>query len=195
VESGYILTEIGQAYIIPRLMQDPPCPNKINPWQLAAENGRLDGELMLAEMPRLAVLNRAEGQVSVSLTAGLDEQGVRFIKGRLRTNVELVCQRCLGPLRLPLDVTVGLGLIRAEAEANRLPGEYEPLLAPEHGIALADLVEDELLLALPQIPRHEDLRECEVNGYAAPGSVTPGAERRQPFAVLASLLQDSNRSN
>ncbi|HRD64723.1 MAG TPA: YceD family protein [Candidatus Competibacter sp.] len=173
----------------------PQFPNKINLWHLAAESGRLEGELMLAAMLRLAALNRADGKVTVSLMAGLDDQGVHFVKGKLRTEIELVCQRCLGPLQLPLDVTVSLGLIRVEAEADRLPGEYEPLLVPESGIAVASLVEDELLLALPQIPRHENLRECEANGYAAPGTTTPEAERRQPFAVLASLLPDSKRSN
>ena len=177
-------------------MRIPPLPDMINPWQMVAESGRLEGELPLAAMLRLAELNRAEGAVSVSLTAGVDERGVRFIKGALRTDVELVCQRCLGPLRLPLDVTVGLGLIQAGADARHLPGEYEPLLVPEDGVVVADLVEDELLLALPQIPRHEDRRECEANGYVAPGAAAARhIERRQPFAGLASLLRDSKRSN
>jgi len=194
-KSGFILTEIGQAFIIPRLMQAPPLPDRINPWQLAAENGRLNGELNLAGLPRLAAMpNHAGGTVSVTLVAGTDGQGVRFIKGRLRTGVELVCQRCLGPLRLPLEVVISLGLARGEAEFDRLPDEYEPLLVPEGGIAVADLVEDELLLALPQIPRHDDERECEANGYMKPGESAPDAEHRQPFAALASLVRDSKRS-
>ena len=194
-KSGFILTEIGQAFIIPRLMQASPLPDRINPWQLAAENGRLNGELNLAGLPRLAAMpNHAGGTVSVTLVAGTDGQGVRFIKGRLRTGVELVCQRCLGPLRLPLEVVISLGLARGEAEFDRLPDEYEPLLVPEGGIAVADLVEDELLLALPQIPRHDDERECEANGYMTPGEFAPDAEHRQPFAALASLVRDSKRS-
>ena len=175
-------------------MRVPPLPDKINPWQLAANDERLDGDLALAGMPRLAVLNRAEGRVSVSLTAGVDERGRRFIAGRLRADLELVCQRCLGPLRLPLDVTVSLGLIRSETEIERLDDRYEPLLVPDGDIAVANLVEDELLLALPQIPRHEDRRECEANGCLAPGEATPNAERRRPFSVLASLLPDLKRS-
>jgi uncharacterized protein len=191
-KSGFILTEIGQAFIIPRLMQAPPLPDRINPWQLAAENGRLNGELNLAGLPRLAAMpNHAGGTVSVTLVAGTDGQGVRFIKGRLRTGVELVCQRCLGPLRLPLEVVISLGLVRGEAEFDRLPDEYEPLLVPEGGIAVADLVEDELLLALPRIPRHEDARDCEAHGYRTSDRV----EQDQPFATLASLLRDSQRSH
>lgn len=169
-------------------------PNKINPWRLASENGRLEGELALAAMSRLAALNRADGKVAISLVAGVGEKGVHFIEGELWADIELDCQRCLGPLRLPVKVKIALGLIRSEAEADRLPSQYEPLLVPDSGIVVSDLVEDELLLALPQIPRHENWRECEANGYAAPDAAPPNADTRQPFAVLASLLPDSKRS-
>ena len=174
-------------------MRSPLFPKKINPWQLTASNGRLEGELALAALPRLSESNQADGYVSVSLEGGIDGHA-RFLKGQLRAEVGLVCQRCLGPLRLPLELGVALGLVRSEAEAARLPAGYEPLLATDDGISVAELVEDELLLALPQIPRHQDLRECEANGYAAPGEASSQAERRRPFAALASLLADSKRS-
>lgn len=193
-KSGFILTEIQPAFIIPRLMQIPPLPERVNPWQLAVEGGRLDGELALAELPRLAaLLDHADGMVSVALEAGIDGDGLRFIRGRLRAEVELICQRCLCPLRLPIVATVSLGLTRGEAEFDHLPDEYEPLLVPERDIAIAGLVEDELLLALPQVPRHEDAQDCEANGYVTSGANAPDAEHRQPLAALASLLRDSKR--
>ncbi len=177
-------------------MQIPVLPDRINPWQLAAESGRLDGELKLAALPRLAaLLEHASGEVKVALAAGVDEQGLRFIEGTLQTEVDLVCQRCLGPLRLPLKVAVNLALVRADAESARLPDQREPLLAAEADLAVADLVEDELLLALPQIPRHQNARECEANGYLSPGEPVPDARQHRTFAALASLLQDSKRSN
>ncbi|MFZ1830417.1 MAG: YceD family protein [Candidatus Competibacteraceae bacterium] len=172
-------------------MQTLPLPEKLKLWQIAAENGSLNGTLALAALPRLvATLNRSEGQVAMALTTGIDAQGIRFIKGVLHAEVELICQRCLGLLRWPLAVTVSLGLARDEAEIDRLPDEYEPLLLAEGGrIAITDLVEDELLLALPQIPRHDDVRECAAYDEARSGE--PAPESRQPFAALASLLQDS----
>ncbi|CDH43375.1 MAG: DUF177 domain-containing protein [Candidatus Competibacteraceae bacterium] len=179
-------------------MQTPslPLPDKIDPWRLAAESGRLEGTLALAALPRLAaVLDHLNGAVSVSLVAGIDHQGIRSITGGLRTVIELTCQRCLEPLPWPLDVTVNLGLVRNEAAAHRLPDEYEPLLVAEGFIRVADLVEDELLLALPQIPRHVDVQECEANDYRAPSSEpAPNTEPVQPFATLASLLP-SKRSH
>ena len=65
----------------------------------------------------------------------------------------LRCQRSLQPFVLPARVEQTLGLIREEAEEAGLPPGYEPLLVPEDGrIVPIDLVEDELILALPVVP-------------------------------------------
>lgn len=187
---GQILTEIQRVYIIPRLMQTPSFPEKIDPWRLCAEAGRLEGVLPLAALPRLAAaLRDVDGKVDVALVAGVDTQGVRCIQGVLRTQVELLCQRCLEPLRWPLEVPVRLGLVHNEAEMSRLPEEYEPLLVAGNAVRVADLVEDELLLALPQIPRHADPAECPTPGYPATDNAP-----EQPLAALASLLRDLKRS-
>ena len=177
-------------------MQTPILSNRFNPWQLAAESGRFDGELDLAVLPRLAaLLERTDGTVKIALAARIDERGLRLIEGTLQTDLELICQRCLGPLSLPLDVVVSLGLVHDEAESVRLPDTYDPLVVAGNDLSIADLVEDELLLALPSIPRHQEIRECEANGYVPSAESEPDGGRRGAFTTLASLLQDSKRSN
>lgn len=168
--------------------------NKTNLWRLATEGQRLDGAIPLAQLPRLGLLNHAEGDANIALLAGVDKQGVHYLKGEIQADIELDCQRCLGPLHLPILVKVALGLVRSETEIESLSDAYEPLVATDSGVIIADVVEDELLLALPQIPRHQELWECEANGYAIPGAVAPDERQRQPFAVLASLLPDLKRS-
>lgn len=127
-----------------------------------------------------------EGAASVELSFGRDEEGLYGINGHVSACVELTCQRCLGPLRQTLDADVALGVITAEEQAINLPERYEPLLVQEERISLAELVEDELLLTLPVIPRHEE-ETCE----AAPApELEPAPEEHQqpnPFAVLAQL--------
>lgn len=51
-------------------MQALPVPERINPWRLATESGRLEGQLALAALSRLATLNRATGEVMVALVGG-----------------------------------------------------------------------------------------------------------------------------
>ncbi len=165
-------------------------PKKINPWQLASEQRQLVGEVTLNVMTRLAVLNRIEGSATVALVAGVDNNGVCYIKGEIKADIALDCQRCFGLVHLSLVAKVALGLIHCEAEAKKLPDRYEPLLVSGGGITITDLVEDELLLALPQIPSHLDLLECESNGYVEfykKDILIPYEAYLQPFAALISI--------
>ncbi len=165
-------------------------PDKVDLWKLAAAGDRLRGEIPLQRMPRLlSLLSAGAGEVTVALHAGVDESNTRFIAGHLETTVEVVCQRCMSPLRLPLVVDFRLGLIRTESQAVGLSTEYEPLLAPEGGTAMSEWVEDELILALPLAPLHDDVRECETHGFTLPGAYQAlPAKQANPFAALSVLV-------
>jgi len=159
-------------------------PDKIDLWKLARSAESLQGEIPLQRLARLqGLLCASDGTVTFTLTGGIDEQGIRFVTGHLSTRVELICQRCLAPLALPLDVDLHLGLVHSESQAADLPKDYDPLLAPAEGVALNDIVEEELLLALPLIPKHADKRYCAT---LAPAPSEPAQTR--PFAALATLL-------
>jgi uncharacterized protein len=165
-------------------------PRKINPWQLASEQKQLIGEVTLNVMTRLAVLNRIEGSATVALITGIDNKGVCYIRVKIQSDIALDCQRCFGLVHLSLVAKVELGLIHCEAESKQLPDHYEPLLVSGGSIAINDLVEDELLLALPQIPIHLDLLECESNGYVElykKDILIPKESYLQPFTALISI--------
>ena len=143
--------------------------------------------LIQAELPfdRLARV-----QDALADTAGVARVELRFekwgrvagIDGRVDAELRLRCQRCLDALEWPVHCDVRLGIVGSIDEANLLPDDVEPLLlAPGATIDLAELVEDELLLAIPSIPRHID---CQV-----PGSAGRPQEKDKPFAVLANLTK------
>ncbi|NJN45369.1 MAG: DNA-binding protein [Candidatus Competibacteraceae bacterium] len=172
-------------------MQARP-PNRIDPWNLAAKGVQWQGELPLAGMQRLsAMLRKSDGMVTVSLQGGVDDQKVHFISGRVQTRIELVCQRCLGPLQLPLTIDLRLGLVRSASQTGTLPPEYDPLVTPEKDIAVSDLVEDELILAVPFAPMHDETPACRTLNTSSAGEI-PGetrlAKTTQPFAALSTLL-------
>lgn len=180
------MTEPVSKYIIRRLMP-APLPDHIDPWKLAAAGTRLQGEVPLAGMARLTpLLNKLDGNVAVDLQGGVDEGGTRFIAGQLNTCVELICQRCLEPLQIALNLELRLGLIRSESQATHLPAEFDPLLALESGITVSTLVEDELILALPFAPMHAENQACQRVG-SIPADDQPAEEQTHPFAVLATL--------
>ncbi len=166
-------------------------PDRVRPLELARTGTRMEGELALQGMDRLAPsLARAGEQVQVWLHFGCDAQNVRYIRGRVTTTLELTCQRCLEAMLFPVDIAVSLGIIGAAAEAERLPGAYEPLLLDEsESVSLKTVVEDELLLALPLVALH-DPSECRATEVLRRLRPEEGArEGRRPFAGLAELLK------
>ncbi|MFO1434345.1 MAG: YceD family protein [Candidatus Competibacteraceae bacterium] len=162
--------------------------DRFDPWKLAATGGHFQGKIAPGCLPRLNSLLAAPADpVSIAVEAGVDAQAIAFLKGRLETTVSLICQRCLGPLELPLTVPFRLGLAYDERQAENLPEEYDPLLVSAEGVTLAELTEDELILALPLVPMHNDLRQCQANGFVAP---QVEAQTAKPFAALATLMND-----
>jgi uncharacterized protein len=166
-------------------------PVHIDPIRMADTRRLFQGEVTLAEMPRLVeALQDDDGKVSVSLEFGTDEEGIRFMRGQVQAEVTLICQRCLEPMRHQVDNDFALGLVRSETEAEELPSHYEPLLLDGKPLFLRDVIEDEMLLALPIVPRHP-AQECEAQLESGETEAEQdGGERDNPFASLAELKTD-----
>jgi len=107
---------------------------------------------------------------------------------RAQANVWLTCQRCLQPFTVPLHIDQRIRFVRGEAEAEALDGEIEDdVLALSKSLDLRVLVEDELLLALPIVPRHDSCPQplpVALGADAVPDDVP---ERPHPFAALQRL--------
>ena len=112
----------------------------------------------------------------------------------------LQCQRCLQPLRVPLNSSVRVALVDDLATADALPegefaGAIEPVLVQHGRVLLRDLVEEELLLGLPLIPRHEDFHCIDAQIFTADADPDtadeplPAETTQTPFAGLGELLK------
>lgn len=112
----------------------------------------------------------------------------------VQATVWLTCQRCLQPFQVPLAFERRLRFVRGEAEAEALDAESEDdVLALSRSLDLRELVEDELLLALPLVPRHGvcPLPLPMSAGEADLAADTP--ERPHPFAALQALKPGGKR--
>jgi uncharacterized protein len=130
-------------------------PAQIEPILLAEKGAQLVGSLPLKAMARLAEASLdGGGEVQVDLRFGHAEVGkVYEMTGRLRATVHVACQRCLEPMELPLEADVRLLLLRPGERPEGLAPEVEALVV-DKPLRLSELVEDELLLAMPMIPMH-----------------------------------------
>jgi uncharacterized protein len=163
-------------------------PETIDPIPLAEQGVRLTGELLLPAMTRLASLCAVcEGRASVDLKFAHEPHGLRFLRARIEARVGVVCQRCLQPMDVLLQPEPVLALFRPGESQAGMPDEAEALVV-ETGWSLTDLVEDELLLAMPMMPRHAT-GECATRAPAAGNEpqVEVTTQRPNPFAVLEKL--------
>ena len=127
-------------------------PESLDAWRMVVARRRFDGQVSLAELTRLqGLVADTDGECSYSLEFGRDEVlRVSYVELTIDTALPLTCQRSMQRFLLPVKVTQRLGLIRDEDEESSLPEEYEALLVPEDGqLRPLDLVEDELVLAVP----------------------------------------------
>jgi len=121
----------------------------------------------------------------------IDELGVPFMRGMLKTVLQLICQRCLEPYSFPVEQQCELAWVKTEQEADRLPLRFEPYLVETNPLVLNDVIEDELLLSLPQIPMHEEA-DCTASKWIKqqPHDKYEDDAKANPFSVLTKLKQD-----
>lgn len=158
-------------------------PERIDPAKLAQKQAILRGDLPFSACERLLeVALNPDGRVSLELAFGRERGFVR-VRGWVEATVRLQCQRCLETVDLPVRGEVDLGVVASLDETDRLPEGCEPLLREGDALlALSELVEDEIILALPYIPRHPACGGREVEDDSA-----RMGETRKPFGALAGL--------
>jgi uncharacterized protein len=149
---------------------------------LADGRAEVDFSIPLKEFPRVLPLLAAPDGTASGSVAFSREGRFAVAEVKVSADMTLPCQRCLSPLKWPVDATGRAALVASTAEAERVPETLETVLAPEYRISIRDLVEEELLLALPLVPRHE-------NDECAGGNASTQEETHRPFGQLSELLK------
>ncbi len=140
-------------------------PLRLDVAAFASDGGLLDGRWPGASLERLADLQvppQDQGPADVAWQV----QGERKLRPgseaelwltlSARATVWLTCQRCLQPLSVDLALQRRLRFVHGEAQAAALDADSDDdVLALSRWLDLRELVEDEMLLGLPLVPRHD----------------------------------------
>ncbi|MCU0967240.1 MAG: DUF177 domain-containing protein [Rubrivivax sp.] len=171
----------------------PTDPTRLDVVAFARRGGRLDGELPPGSLARLEACLSAPADAAMApvrwhaageVRAGVGGEAEVWLRLRADGVVPLQCQRCLQPLAQPLAVDRWFRFVATEDEAARLDEELDDdVLVWSRAFDLVALVEDELLLALPIVPRHEACPEPLPLPVADADDPAPA----HPFAELAAL--------
>ena len=182
-------------------------PLHLNVAHFAADALQAAGDWAIAELPRLAesecpldagspLKKAADAAPAPARSAGDLTRRVRWraagshrrVGGENQVwlhlladaDVILQCQRCLQPLDAAVHVDRHGRCVADEDTAAALDDEIEDeVLALPKTLNLRDLVEDEMLLALPLVPRHDVCPEAIPMQF---GDVQEVEEKANPFA-------------
>jgi len=162
---------------------------------LALSGGDVAGHDSLSKYERLMQETRGLGGDSVvdwaahgEMRPGASGQDQVWLSLTASASVPLVCQRCMGPVEVALSVGRQFRFVADEKTAEAEDDESEEdVLVLARDFDLQSLVEDELLMELPLIPRHETCPQpVKLEALDADfDASTP--EKPNPFAVLAKM--------
>ena len=165
-----------------------PLPNTLDVRKAAVRELRVEGTLKPLDLQRFAALLASEqGRIQVTMAFQRDEEQRSLVQVDIYAEVEVVCQRCLQPMPMQLKTENTLAVVWNDEQARLLPRYLEALIV-EEDCCLWDIVEEELILALPQFSYH-DKAACEIDLADFSQATLPEepAEKSNPFDVLAQL--------
>lgn len=184
-------------------------PEKLDIKEFARQNGTLSGALNLRELPRLASACASplppgfsddapvihwSANAEITKETGGEEQVWMFLK--MTAQLPLTCERCLNVMVEDLVLDFSYRFAPTEAQAAQEDAESEEVVLPiSRAFNLIELCEDELLMALPYMPLHEECPAPLVQGLNHAGlsfeitddDVETAAQKENPFAALEYL--------
>jgi len=182
-----VIGQVRDCEAMPREYPDWISPDR------AAEGKRVySGTIPLSRMKRLAaLLVDASGVATFTAAFKTDLDHRVIIDLQVEAALPLICQASLEVYDEAVSRSSELAVIEHESEQYDLPANYEPVLTENGRLAIAGIVEDELLLSLPTIPRKPGLGSVEFStGGENPASVSTRADvKENPFSALQDMLK------
>jgi uncharacterized protein len=166
-----------------------PSPT-IDSFELARSGRRIEGEVAIARLPRLAEFVTApQGDLRYEIEGLIDDEGHPAADLHLDGRLLLICQRCNAALDFELNRTTRFRFVATEEELNSLPIEDDEIdaVVGSRNMSVHEWVEDEAILSLPLVPRHETC-SAPLRAHDDPSAVTAP----NPFAVLLALRDDDD---
>lgn len=179
-----------------------PLPQQVDHRKLAEEKTELHGSLPLASFTRLGeMIATTDGDVEVQLKFRPGKKQRTLVLGKYSATVVMECQNCLEPVTVKVESSLRSQIVAHVEDLLAMEQEEDGIVCNSRELSLVDLLEDELIVNLPMVPRHE-AGECtgdqaRMSGEDAGGDESvqaPEGDTYRPFAGLAKLTEDLKRS-
>lgn len=169
-------------------MQNLKLPITIDPFKSAQRRLVCEGVFKLSGMNRLLdVCEASNEQVKAKFNFDVDERGLNVLSGTGSALVKLTCQRCTEAFEYELKADFVFSPVKNQDAIAELPSYYDAIELDENGeVNLLELLEEEFLISIPLIPRH-DPKDCSAPADSIWGELPEELEKPNPFDVLKQL--------
>ena len=175
-------------------MTQPQRIQSLDIWTLAQSGALIEGEQPAAELARLQsacagqALDPVRWRLQGLLKPGPDGRDQPWMVLQIGAELPLTCVRCLQPVNQVFRIEREFRFVADEATAMAEDEDSEedllPLTPPLDGLSL---IEDELLMDMPILPKHEN---CQ-SEYLQTNDLGESDEKVKPFAALAQWRKSS----
>ncbi len=160
-------------------------PKYADPGRLADQLTALEGEIDVATLGRLQdMAPGSKGKARARLAFRRDEMKRVVMSGSAEAPLLLVCQRCGLSFATDVETEWRIVLARSLEDERNLAEQGQDAWYHTAELDIGEIIEEELILALPMAPRHRE--DCESRPQQA---ATP-----HPFAALAGLFERGLRN-
>lgn len=189
VESDRVTISAGNRMASGDQSQDVP---QIDPLVYARQGRRWVGKVPSTAFERLAGLAALE-DVAVELTFEIDDHDRVRMRGGGKAEARIVCQRCLEEVDVAVESSLDVRVMASERSAQEVGKQYDTIVIDARTLSVAELVEDDLILSLPELGcgAEEHCPHRLPTAFPDEASADEGdgeaAREDNPFAVLESL--------
>jgi len=169
-----------------------------NPEKSARERHEYIGEVPISDFSRLMeVVVSDKGHVNARMRFSFKKGKIVIISLKINAEIELICQRTLNPFMYAIDSQIELAVVESETQMEYLSDHYEPVIIQDGLLDPKEIIEEEILLAIPVIPKSR-LNDCDLSGNSAYCTASKMEEdekicqKPNPFAILSTLKHKKN---
>ncbi|MBE8190146.1 MAG: hypothetical protein HAW58_04690 [Candidatus Thioglobus sp.] len=157
-------------------------PAQIQLFKFANKGLVFSQKYQVSDFPRISDLaSNSNGLVEVELNFGLENKKIPCIKGQIKLDLSLICQRCLDGVMVHLEPDFNLAFLQNEQQGENLDDSFETILNADEEFSTIEFLTDEILICVPMIPLHQ--HKC--GSYKNPKVALEKPEN--PFAILKKL--------
>jgi uncharacterized protein len=166
-------------------------PLRIDPVLFAQQEREIQGEIRIAELPEIAgVTSKPDNLLTIVMSFSKSSLQYPLVKGTIEGEVVQSCQRCLGDTIIKINETFELLLVTSETSDTAEQEGHEVFEYNEVTIDMLNFIEEEVMLALPIVAKHESVDECLpiAQKWIKNKEHVPADQKKEnPFAKLKDL--------